>query len=110
MTIDELDRSLHPDVLHSYLQSFIKYSQGKNSQLIVTTHDTTLLKRRLIRQDEVWFIQKGPNHSSTLSSLEEYKFNARMDWQKGYLQGRFGGVPIIHDFSWLGSENGEGKT
>ena len=64
--IDELDRSLHPDILHSYIHNFIKYSADKPSQLIVTTHDTTLLRSHLLRRDEVWFVEKGKDQSSRL--------------------------------------------
>jgi uncharacterized protein len=106
--IDELDRSLHADVLHSYLANFLKYSVGRSSQLIVTTHDTTLLRQHFLRQDEVWFVEKGNDQSSRLISLQEYKdVDQSNDLQQDYLLGRFGGVPVIRDFSWLGEEHGE---
>jgi predicted ATPase len=106
--IDKLDRSLHPDVLHSYLANFLKYSAGRSSQLIVTTHDTTLLRQHFLRRDEVWFVEKGEDQSSRLIALEEYKnADKSKDLQQDYLQGRFGGVPVIRDFSWLGEEHGE---
>ena len=106
--IDELDRSLHPDVLHSYLANFLKYSSGRSSQLIVTTHDTTLLRQHFLRRDEVWFVEKGNDQSSRLIALEEYEdVGHSKDLQQDYLFGRFGGVPVIRDFSWLGEEHGE---
>ena len=106
--IDELDRSLHADVLHSYLANFLKYSVDRSSQLIVTTHDTTLLRQHFLRRDEVWFVEKGDDQSSRLIALEEYKDVERSeDLQQDYLLGRFGGVPVIRDFSWLGEEHGE---
>jgi AAA15 family ATPase/GTPase len=109
IAIDELDRSLHPDILHSYLANFLKYSAGRSSQLIVTTHDTTLLKQPFIRRDEVWFVEKGADQSSRLIALEEYKdVDKSKDLQQDYLLGRFGGVPVIRDFSWLGEDHGEG--
>src|SRR5262249_28728359 len=105
--IDELDRSLHPEVLHSYLSNFLTYSAGRRSQLIVTTHDTTLLKQRFLRRDEIWFVEKGPDQSSRLIALEEFKNADRSkDLQQDYLLGRFGGVPVIRDFSWLGEGHG----
>jgi uncharacterized protein len=106
--IDEFDRSLHADVLHSYLANFLKYSAGRSSQLIVTTHDTTLLRQHFLRRDEVWFVEKGDDQSSRLIALEEYKdVEQSQDLQQDYLLGRFGGVPVIRDFSWLGEEHGE---
>jgi uncharacterized protein len=107
--IDELDRSLHPEILHSYLANFLKYSAGLGSQLIVTTHDTTLLKQPFLRRDEVWFVEKGVDQSSRLVALEEFKKTpGGKDLQEDYLQGRFGGVPVIRDFSWLGKGDGKG--
>ncbi len=106
--IDELDRSLHADILHSYLANFLKYSVGRSSQLIVTTHDTTLLRQDFLRRDEVWFVEKGKDQSSRLVALEEYKdVDQSKDLQQDYLLGRFGGVPVIRDFSWLGEKHGE---
>jgi AAA15 family ATPase/GTPase len=105
--IDELDRSLHPEIVHSYVANFLRYSGSRHSQLIVTTHDTTLLSQPFLRRDEVWFVEKDPDQSSRLASLEEYKDVERIeDLQRGYLQGRFGGVPVIQDFSWLGNDDG----
>lgn len=107
--IDELDRSLHPDILHSYLANYLKYSAGQCSQLIVTTHDTTLLKQRFLRRDEVWFVEKGNDQSSRMVALEEFKnVDKSKDLQRDYIIGRFGGVPVIRDFSWLGDDHGKG--
>jgi uncharacterized protein len=107
--IDELDRSLHPEILHSYLANFLKYSVRLGSQLIVTTHDTTLLRQPFLRRDEVWFVEKGIDQSSRLVALEEFKKAPGVnDLQQDYLQGRFGGVPVIRDFSWLGEGDGKG--
>ena len=105
--VDELDRSLHPQIVHSYLANFLKYSAGENSQLIVTTHDTTLFKQDFLRRDEFWLIEKTENQSSRLIALEEFKnVDESNDLQKDYLLGRFGGVPVIRDFSWLGDSDG----
>ena len=73
IAVDELDRSLHPEVTHSYLANFLKYATGIASQLIVTTHDTTLLSRPFLRRDEIWMVDKGRDQSSQLVALEEYK-------------------------------------
>jgi AAA15 family ATPase/GTPase len=97
------------EILHSYLANFLKYSAGLASQLIVTTHDTTLLNQPFLRRDEVWFVEKGVDQSSKLVALEEFKnASGGKDLQGDYLQGRFGGVPVICDFSWLGSGDGKG--
>ncbi len=61
---DEMDRSLYPEILHSYVANFLKCSAGCGSQLIVTTHNTTLLNQPFLRRDEVWFAEKGLDQSS----------------------------------------------
>ena len=106
--IDEFDRSLHPDIAHSLLANFLRYSAGRPSQLIVTTHETTLLRQDFLRPDEIWFTERRPGQGSRLISLAEYKLQGSKDLQQDYLQGRFGGVPVLHDFSWLGGLDAKG--
>jgi uncharacterized protein len=107
IAIDELDRSLHREVLHSYLSNYLRYSTGVESQLVVTTHDTTLLSRNFLRRDEVWLVEKGTDQATRLVALEEFKdVDKSKDLEEDYLLGRFGGVPVIRDFSWLGNSDG----
>ncbi|MCY3976713.1 MAG: ATP-binding protein [Chloroflexi bacterium] len=93
--IDELDRSLHTHLTYNVLDQFLTSSGQSRSQLVVTTHDTGLLDFDLLRRDEIWFIEKDRNSSSTLFSLEEFKLPDNMNIQKGYLGGRFGAIPIL---------------
>ena len=93
--IDELDRSLHTHLTYNLLDQFLTSSGKDRSQLIVTTHDTGLLDYDLLRRDEIWFIEKDRNSSSTLFSLEEFRLPDDMDIKKGYLGGRFGALPIL---------------
>ena len=95
--VDEFDRSLHPLLCHALLKLFLDACPGNCQQMIVTTHETHLLDLDLLRRDEVWFMEKDRNQQSRLSSLGDW--NARKDLriEKGYLQGRFGGIPFIGD-------------
>jgi AAA15 family ATPase/GTPase len=107
--IDELDRSLHPDITVSILDAFLNSDTDKSghSQLIVTTHETNLLDQQLIRKDEIWFCQKNKQGESNLYSLEEYQPRFDNDIRKGYAVGRFGGIPLLSDFknlSWMGTD------
>ncbi len=96
--IDELDKSLHTHLTYNVIDQFLTSSGKSRSQLIVTTHDTGLLDFDLLRRDEIWFIEKDRNSSSTLFSLEEFRLPENMDIQKGYLGGRFGAIPILSIF------------
>jgi hypothetical protein len=81
--VDEFDRSLHPDIAHSLIANFLRYSAGRPSQLIVTTHETTLLRQDFLRPDEVWFIENRPSQGPRLVSLAEYKLND--SWKPGMI-------------------------
>lgn len=93
--IDELDRSLHPLLSRAFLQFFTDASRGKQNQLIITTHETHLLDSDLLRRDEIWFVEKGPEQASTLSSLSEFKIRNDLKLERGYLHGRFGAIPFV---------------
>jgi AAA15 family ATPase/GTPase len=93
--IDELDRSLHPLLSQSFLDIFLDYSKDINSQLLVTTHESSLLNLKKVRKDEIWFIEKNANGESELYSLEEFKPRFDKEIRKDYLLGRFGAIPAI---------------
>ncbi len=97
--IDEIDRSLHPRITKTFIKLFSKNTIGKDSQLIVTTHETGLLDFDLIRRDEVWFTEKNKHGVSRIYSLEEFQPRFDKDIRKGYLVGRFGGIPKIKNIS-----------
>lgn len=94
--IDELDRSLHPLLCWQFLRLFADTMPGAHRQLVVTTHEAHLLNQELLRRDEYWFMEKDETQQSRLVPLSDYQ-NVRKDLQleKGYLNGRFGAVPII---------------
>ncbi len=95
--VDEIDRSLHPLLCHALLKLFLDACPGKCQQMIVTTHETHLLDLDLLRRDEVWFMEKDRHQQSRLSSLADWKARKDLRIEKGYLQGRFGGIPFIGD-------------
>ncbi len=102
--IDEIDRSLHPDITTSIFKAFLNNTPDIKSQLIVTTHESNLLNQELLRKDELWFVQKNKQGQSKLYSLEEYQTRFDNDIRRGYLSGRFGGLPMLTEFdnlSWL---------
>ena len=93
--IDELDRCLHPCLTYKFIQNFFEYTKNKKIQLIVTTHESRLLDFKLLRRDEIWFVDKDKFGNSNIYSLEEYntRFDKKID--KAYLEGRYGGVPLF---------------
>ncbi len=95
--IDELDRRLHPRLSRFIVESALQ-CPGRN-QIIFTTHDSNLLDLNLLRRDEIWFVEKDEKGGSHLYSLEEFKVRPDLQIQKGYLNGRFGAVPIVGDIA-----------
>ena len=93
--VDELDRSLHPHMTRFLVGLFNSRTNEKNSQLIFTTHDTTLLDIDLIRRDQIWFVEKDDERSTRLYSLLEYSPRKDEALERGYLKGRYGAIPFI---------------
>ena len=100
--IDELDRSMHPKLSFRILELFLNSRTNRESQLIVTTHESSLLNLGLLRRDEIWFTAKDENGASSVYSLEEFVPRYDKDVRKGYLMGRFGGIPVVSEISALG--------
>ena len=95
--IDEVDRSLHTRLTRHLIESYIR-SLGPDSrcQLIFTTHDALLLDQELLRRDEIWFMEKGEDNASSMSSLADFEgVRYDRDILKSYLLGSFGGLPRV---------------
>lgn len=97
--IDELDQSLHTLLARHLIAGFLANTVEKQmkSQLILTTHDTNLLDRDLLRRDEVLFMEKDALGASHLTSLAEFKMSEGLNYENGYLHGRFGAIPFLGD-------------
>ncbi len=95
--IDELDRSLHPNLTKEFVSEFLKFAKKRNNQLIVTTNESRLLTLDLLRKDEIWFTDKDNKGESKIYSLDEFneRFDKKID--SAYLEGRYGAVPIIYN-------------
>lgn len=94
--IDEFDRSLHPNISKDLIDIFFNGdTTNAEDQLIVTTHESNLLDNKLLRRDEIWFVQKEDDQSSILYSLNDYSERFDKDLRKAYLSGTYGAVPLI---------------
>lgn len=102
LIIDELDASLHPMLTKHLIKLFSdKYINTKNAQLIFATHDTNLLKPQIFKRDQIWFTEKDKYGSTTLYSILEIKgVRANDDFEKQYIQGKYGAVPYLGKFEF----------
>ena len=95
--VDEIERSLHPSLVYQIFKLFLDSCESIDSQLIVTSHETTLMTQNLLRKDEIWFMEKNAEGESKLVSLEEYKVRFDKELRGSYLDGSFGGIPKFRD-------------
>lgn len=95
--IDEIDRSLHPNLTYKFIELFLNFSSNTNSQLIITTHEDRVLDLNLLRRDEIWFAEKNNYGVTKLYSLENYQPRFDKKTCKAYLDGRYGAIPKFKD-------------
>lgn len=113
LIIDEFGTSLHTQLSIELLKLFHSSMNINGAQLIITTHDTNLLRKDLLRRDQIWFAEKSYEGVSDLYSLVEYKINqansVRNDasFSKDYLLGRYGAIPYFGNLEKFISEYGK---
>ena len=98
LVIDELDTSLHTLLVRELVRLFHRPEVNSGgAQLIFTTHDTSLLDAPdLFRRDQVWFVEKDKEQASTLVALSEFSPRKNEALERGYLMGRYGGLPFLN--------------
>ena len=94
--VDELDAKLHPMLTRAIVRLFMDTETNpKGAQVVFTTHDTHLLDKDYLRRDQVWFTEKDATEASDLYSLLEFKERNDRNFEKNYIEGRYGAIPFI---------------
>ncbi len=93
--IDEMSNSFHTNLSKAIVHLFNSGENKANAQLIFTTHDTSMLNPKLLRRDQIWFIDKDDEEASYLTPLTDYKPRGEEALEKNYLAGKYGAVPFI---------------
>ncbi|MBC7472656.1 MAG: ATP-binding protein [Candidatus Sericytochromatia bacterium] len=106
LIIDEIDARLHSHITRTLIDLFNNYD-STNSQLIFSTHDINLLDKEIMRRDQIWFTEKDNYGSSILYSLVEYKVRNDASFERNYINGRYGAIPILGDFKSILKVNNE---
>lgn len=98
--IDEIESSLHPDLLKHFILSFL--ANSKTSQLIATTHHRELLiDKDIFRNDSIWFTEKSDKGCTDLFSLDEFDSSIVRNTSSifnAYKTGKLGAVPDLKDY------------
>lgn len=91
--LDEFDMGLHIR-LADFILDLVHASES--SQLLFSSHNTTLIDIRRLRRDQIVFVNKTAEGVTVVYSLYDFKdFRENMDAGKAYKQGRFDAVPYV---------------
>ena len=106
LVIDELDAQLHPLLTQKIIHIFnSKKGNPYNAQLLFATHDTNLLRNKILRRDQIWFVEKDSiEEFSKLKCLSDIEINDNNDFrkvrrdrifEKDYFDNLYGALPDI---------------
>ena len=106
LLIDEIESSLHQELLEKFLQLYIQCSEY--SQIIFTTHNQDLLDSDLLRDDEIWFCDKKENGRSEYNCITDFTgIRKEASRKKLYQADKFNALPIIDMLSLMEMFNAE---
>ena len=101
LVIDEFDARFHPLLTKRIVQLF-NSEENQHTQFIFVTHDTSLLSNTLLRRDQIEFVEKDKQGASHLYALAEIEgVEAETSFEKDYIHGKYGAVPLVDDFAEL---------
>ena len=94
--IDEIERAMHEDLIKHFIATYLTYA--KESQLIVTSHNSSILNMRdTIRRDTIWITDRLENGGTELTRLTEYPVKMEHSVGNLFRKGLIGGKPNIGD-------------
>lgn len=94
MSIDEIETSLHYELVAYFIKAFLANSEG-TSQMLLTTHDINLLNENFIRRDVVWFTYKDSEGATDLTRLSTMGLRKTLSPYHAYMQGKLIPMPFI---------------
>lgn len=99
LIVDELETSLHPDLTKLIVKCFLDETiNPHNSQLIFTSHETTLLNLNLLRRDQINFVYKDEKTCGTyIRSLMDFHVRKTDSIEKAYIAGRYSTSPEVEE-------------
>ena len=76
---------------------FLEMAKKRNTQLIITTHESRLLKEDILRNDEISFMIKTPSGSTIIKSLERYQLRADKKIYEALFDGTLDAIPQFNE-------------
>ena len=95
--IDEIDRCLHPSMTVKVIELFLSMAKKRNTQLIITSHESRLLASEMLRNDEICFVSKTKHGASIINPLEKYQLRADKKVYAALFDGTLDAGPFFND-------------
>lgn len=99
LLIDEMNTSLHTEITSWLIDLFNNPKTNPySSQLIITTHDITLLNKNLYEKDQIFVVKKDKFGATSMYSFADFTGLRKVDNNRladFYETGRLGGLPHI---------------
>lgn len=92
--IDEVETSIHYELLAYFLKVFLANSEG-TSQILLTTHDINLLNEDFIRRDTIWFTDKDEFGETRIIRLSNLGLHKNLSPYNAYKQGKLVKLPFL---------------
>lgn len=92
--IDEVETSIHYELLAYFLKVFLANSDG-TSQMLLTTHDINLLNEDFIRRDIIWFTDKDELGETRIVRLSNLGLHKNLSPYNAYKQGKLVKLPFL---------------
>lgn len=95
--IDEIDRCLHPAMTVKIMELFLEMAKKRNTQLIITSHESRLLASDILRNDEICFMCKDPFGATVINPLEKYQLRADKNVYAALFDGTLDAIPAFDE-------------
>lgn len=93
IVIDEIETSLHYELLSYFLRVYLANNTG-TSQLLIATHDINLLNEDFVRRDTIWFTDKNEQAETVLIRLSDLGLHKNLSPYNAYRQGKLVKLPF----------------
>ncbi len=92
--IDEVETSIHYELLAYFIKVFLANSR-QTSQQLLTTHDINLLNDEFIRRDTIWFTDKDEQGETQIARLSSLGLHKNLSPYNAYKQGKLVKLPFL---------------
>jgi energy-coupling factor transporter ATP-binding protein EcfA2 len=111
LVVDEFDANLHP-LIARFLVRLVNDPNvsDRGAQLLMVSHNTTLMDLDMLRRDEIWLTELNEAHATNLNTVLRSSPRKHEHIAKGYLRGRYGAIPSIEPEIYLARDGGGGRA